>query len=155
MSAYVVSYETLNKILAGVEYTKWKHFDYPQAPRGMIGKEYGPEFEPEALTKLGDELLSLNVKAIQCRYEDMRPKTPSEVVDFWLPGNEGAEFAYNPSTVSPKPIPLYKALKCFLYQCAEGTVVHDPLFKAMDEWATGMAHEIVSRLDEYEKAVWG
>ena len=155
MSAYVVSYETLNKILAGIDYTKYRHSSYPGAPNKLQGQEYSAGFEPEALTKLGRELLYLNVRAVYCRYEDMRPKTPSQVVDFWLPGNEGTEFFYDDGTTPPRPLQLYKTLQCFLYQCSEGTIIHDPLFKEMEAWANRVGHFIISMLPEYETAVWG
>jgi len=153
MSAYVVSYETLNKILAGLNYTKYHHDTYPHSPREILGRPCA--FEPEDLTRLGREMLLLNVRAIQCRYEDQRPLTPSEVVSSWLPGNGGAEFVYVASTPSPKVIPLYKALQCFIYQCSEGSIVSDSLYKELDIWLNSIGHFIVSNLPEYTAADWG
>lgn len=155
MSAYVVSNETINKILAGLEYTKWKHMDYPRAPKSLYGKEYGPEFEPEQLAQSGRDLLALNVRAVQARYSDLAKKTATAVVAEFNLDNEAGEFVYVAGSHTPKPVELFKALQCFLYQCAEGDVPSDPLYEELNDWANSIARHIVYQSDEYEKATYG
>ena len=155
MSAYVVSYETMNRLLAGLSYTQYRHDTYPHGPRELLGRPFDANCEPEALTALGIKLLSLNVRAVQCRYEDLRSKTPSECVGFFNPGMEHTDFVYDPATVSPTPAQLYKTLQCFIYQCSEGAIIHDPLYKELEEWWNRIGHFIISNLPEYNSAVWG
>ena len=92
----------------------------------------------ESLSKLGRELYALNNEAISQRYGE-REEVPD--YHFQLQG-----------TVSP--IQLYKSLRCFLYQCSEGKVPEDPLFKIVEEKSNELACKIVHGLRAYDEAEW-
>jgi hypothetical protein len=50
---------------------------------------------------------------------------------------------------------VYKSLCCLIYQCSEGKVPEEPLFKTLVDIKRIMAGCLISRLPEYNKAFWG
>jgi quinol monooxygenase YgiN len=55
----------------------------------------------------------------------------------------------------PSPVQLYKAVGCLRYQCSEGEAIKHPLYAVLTELYNNIAHYIVTRTTEYEKAQWG
>ena len=49
---------------------------------------------------------------------------------------------------------LIKTLGCYLYQCAEGRVPREPLYRALEAWERELAFWVVRRLPQYEAAPW-
>ena len=143
MSCFIVTDETIDKILRGLERASCQKYDYPPAPRALRDMgEYGALMSDE-LTAFGRELLALNVRAFNARYEGRHQEDiPDEPYTF-TPG------------MPPTPIVLYKALQCFLYQCSEGDVPQDAIYQELSEWRETIADHIVTRSKEYEAAVWG
>jgi hypothetical protein len=136
MSAYIVDDTTINRILAGIKVARLDHeVQYPR-PLGLL--------EAEALPDLGQQLFMLNCEAIRRRYDE-------DQVEGFI-GQDGYIFA---QVNRPTRVQLLKSLRCFLYQCSEGTIpeVCD-LFKDLQTFSDGLAYYIVSNLPEYEKAEW-
>lgn len=48
-----------------------------------------------------------------------------------------------------------KSLRCWLYQCSEGNVPEQPLFKALERYAGDLAFHIVAELPGWNAAEWG
>jgi hypothetical protein len=44
---------------------------------------------------------------------------------------------------------------CLRYQCSEGDIVEQDLFKALTSFYDRLAHRIVQKSDAYEMAEWG
>jgi hypothetical protein len=62
---------------------------------------------------------------------------------------------HTPYTYTPtSTIQAYKSLQCLSYQCCEGNVPDNPLYKLLEEIENAMARQIVSDLAEYDKAEW-
>lgn len=51
-------------------------------------------------------------------------------------------------------VKLLKSLQCFLYQCSEGEVPYDPLYKALREFENVLKDNIIVALPEYQEAPW-
>ena len=48
----------------------------------------------------------------------------------------------------------YKSLRCWLYQCLEGTVPDQPLYEALSRYADALAVTLVERMPAYQAADW-
>ncbi len=57
--------------------------------------------------------------------------------------------------VPPSEVHVYMSLRCWMYQCSEGSVPETRLFKLMSAVSDSMAHSIVDRLPEVQRAPWG
>ncbi len=140
MSAYVVDPETIGKIVTYFEYDNGSN----QVTLGRIYDRMAAAGYyldvPEHVTRLAADLHAMNVDAVCQRYVGDRP----ESYHFQL-----ARVAW------PGHLPALKALRCFLYQCAEGDVPNRPLYKTLDEISNIIAWGIISTLPEYKAAAWG
>lgn len=136
MSAFVVNTDTLNKIVS--EMVAEANED---SMREMFKVADGWFYYPllvDDCQRLINDLHAMNVRAVNQRYgEDEQP--------------ERQHYTYQIT----RKIDAYKALRCFLYQCSEGDVPDEPLFKAMHELSNDWAHNIVIEMPEYDKQPWG
>jgi hypothetical protein len=92
--------------------------------------------------KLAQALFQLNRKAVIQRYgkDDEYSK-------------KGYKFNFNCEYSSD--IQVMKSIGCFLYQCSEGDVPKNSLFKLFEKIESGLAKHIVSETKEYDNAEWG
>jgi hypothetical protein len=150
MSAFMVSEQTMNRILS---------FLYQQAAgHGMRGSLIGvlsaaghplaeaasypePKLD-EAVSKLAGELWAMNARAVRARYVDA--DKAGMITEPYITRIGGRVTA----------IQAYKSLGCLHYQCSEGTVPEEPLYKALELMQDRLAHQIVAALPEYEAAEW-
>ena len=137
MSAFVVEDKTINKVVTKLAYDR----DGDWLLRKL--KDAGYDLHTlEERTKLGWDMFSLNIRAVNMRYED-------KPADQFRPLN----YKYILEGNYPK-ISCIKSLSCWLYQCSEGDCDESPLYKLMEEIKTSWLYSVVSRLPEYEKAEW-
>ena len=54
-----------------------------------------------------------------------------------------------------KEIEILKLVQCCIYQCSEGNISDTKLYKTMESISHVMCYNAVSKLPEYEAAVWG
>ena len=134
MSAYVVEDETINLIVAyleGNEARSW--LSDTKSKQKILTETY------EQRQELAERMFAMNVRAVKARYAD-----------------DKTEYGFTFRDELPPPsIQAYKSLQCFIYQCSEGDVPNDPLYIGLEAIGAGLANLIVSRLPEYDKAVWG
>ena len=134
MSAYVVEDETINLIVAyleGNEARSW--LSDTKSKQKILTETY------EQRQELAERMFAMNVRAVKARYADDKTEYG---FTFW-------------DELPPPRIQAYKSLQCFIYQCSEGDVPNDPLYIGLEAICAGLANLIVSRLPEYDKAVWG
>ena len=139
MSAYIVEDKTINNIMASLVGS----FDeYLQRMMREKLKNIGYDLHSQKdQYRLAMELFRVNCESIEQRYgkgeaEKFRP----------------LNYRYE-SAISLPAIMFYKTLQCWLYQSCEGNVSNVSIvFKAMQEIADMLAHHIVIRSDEYDKA---
>lgn len=135
MSVYVVEDETINKIITYLNTDR----DTGECLRRKLKDEYGYDLEKESTRQLlGQAILNLNIAAVNVRY-----KQHGLMPSFRL--------AISPCT----PIQAAKSLDCLIYQCSEGDIVNEPLYKLL-EYISNVWHGfIVRRLPQWNVAVWG
>lgn len=89
---------------------------------------------------LADSLYIMNVRAFSARYDDATEKEIPRP-DFTFRGQ-------------PNTCRLLKLLQSYLYQCAEGNIPEEPLYKAMQDYERDLMQDIIEKLPEYEEAIW-
>jgi len=139
MSAFIVEDSTINKVVA------WLHFNIREVPR-IARKLKAIGFDADAdgwEEKLARAMFDLNVQAVNERYGE------GEAAKF-RPLNFASKLVPPPSTIT-----AIKALHCWHYQCTEGEVPEDELYKLMEELDYTMLYKVVSATTEYERAAWG
>lgn len=135
MSAFIVQPKTINRVLAYLNMDR--RGIKSQAARALQPLGHGIESD-EALAALGQAMADLNTAAVAARYGE-REFNPY-VYAFESPGSL---------------VQAYKSLGCWHYQCSEGDVPETPLYRALDEIYTAMAHAVASDAPGYDVAVWG
>jgi hypothetical protein len=87
---------------------------------------------------LGQKLLDLNVRAVNARYneKDVAPKFEDM------------------GEMDVSKMSAVKALHCLRYQCSEGDVPKDPLFKKISRAIEILSEDIVCNLPEWSKVPW-
>lgn len=96
----------------------------------------------EERDELGRKLFGMNQRAVQARYG-----VRSDGYDA-VP-----EYRYKP--IIPNRYAALKALCALKYQCSEGDVPSEPLFKELAEAVNDLALEIAMSAPEYDRAMWG
>jgi len=98
----------------------------------------------EDACQLGRDLYAMNHRAIEARYGEPQYVPPFEWTVQMLP-DEGDRKRW---------CELLKALDCLLYQCSEGDVPKEALYKQLEACRNKLRAEIVHGLPEYDKAPW-
>ena len=128
MSAFIISHQTMNAVITGIK-----------KGSGDIKLLYlmgdGQTLDCQ---RLFDDLYALNVDAIRARYR-----------------NPGCAPNYKFSQECFSKIESFKATQCLLYQCSEGNVPDEKLFKLLEDHSNELAKSIVQSLPEYERSSWG
>jgi len=91
----------------------------------------------EGAKRFARELHRMNVRAVRYRYADDKHRYT---------------FVYEPVKCS-----IYQAVKsmhCLHYQCSEGDVPEEPLFKLLEDLTHAIESAIVTHSAEYELADW-
>jgi len=123
MSAFVVSDKTIDRFLTAVENTR--------------------KIKEDELQELGQQLLEMNVDAVNYRYDD---EIPYRQYRFKRSGR----FSEREYIL----LDGYKAGCCIRYQCMEGPIEDRVLFRKLDDMLNNIAHEYITNLDEFEKLDW-
>ncbi len=147
MSAFLVEDTTINRIVSwlAIEITR-SHW-----LRGKLTAyctEHGlpsPLPASDAWEKvLAQRMFQLNIAGVEARYGK------GEAADF-----RELNFRYQP-VLPPADIQALKSMNCWLYQCMEGTVPEQPLYRFFDEVVVRyVLGKIVYTLPEYDQAEWG
>lgn len=137
MSAYVVEDQTINAVI-----TYFGHGRDWECIRETIKEETGCDLTTLAgREKLGSAMFDLNCNAVEQRYGEGQAKEFREL---------NYHFALFPNCGM---YGVYKSLGCWIYQCSEGDVPETSLlFATMRRVYDELAHHIVTRSAEYEKA---
>lgn len=88
-------------------------------------------------------MLALNAQAHRARYGGRLAEDVPDDLDAYV-----WKGRYVPLSVG------YKALRCWLYQCGEGSVPDDPLYVAFASYADALAVTLVERMPDYQAADW-
>lgn len=138
MSAFVVEDKTINRAVTFLAIDRegdWLR-NYIRENLGVdlttgIGRE-----------TLGQLMFSLNCDAVNQRYGD------SEAKEF-----RTVNYAYRLESGVTR-VQAFKSLQCWRYQCSEGDIEQNDLYKTMDSVLGHMAEMIVTRLPVYDSLAW-
>lgn len=133
MSAFIVQDKTINRVatyLVSDREAAWV--------KKQLQEKCGIN---ESLDLIGIAMFNLNVAAVNGRYG-------ADQAGQFRPLNYCAGYQL------ASRVQVLKSLRCWLYQCTEGTVPETDLYKIMEEYAKQLAYEIIARLPEYASAEW-
>lgn len=131
MSSYVVEDQTINRVLG------FLCFDQYRSTVAHRLRELGLDAEDD-LRPLGLAMMKLNCKATGVRY------------------GEKCQAAYAYKLETATRIQAIKALSCWLYQCAEGTIpARSKLYRVMKSYRDELAMQVVRSQPEYDQSAWG
>lgn len=134
MSAFLVTNETINALVWALQNASGRSTEHDTAT--LAGQIYGPE--ATSLARLGQVLVDMNAAAVRARYGD-------------CPGRYC--YRYRPTAGYPL-VAAYKATRCYLYQCSEGTIPDLPEFQDVQRLADRLAHQIAASTEAYQNAEW-
>ena len=139
MSAFIVSKETMDRVVSAID----KH----------RGQDFGGIHlvDSASCDRLGRKLYAMNLDAVIQRYpgdtKDTAPG-PIDIADI-----HGA-YKWKMSLPAHHAAVGYKAISSLLYQCSEGNVPERPLYKALDALYDSLAHRIASDSKTVQRAIW-
>lgn len=133
MSCFIVGNDTIDRILSTIELQGgWARFGAP------LSCAYIYDW-----TALGRAMLALNLAAFRDRYGTAHDGDIRD--DLGVYEWEGC---YVPLVQG------YKALRCFLHQCNEGTVCDEPLYRALEDYANQLAIKVAEESPAFRSAAW-
>jgi len=100
---------------------------------GLYYAKLSFDYDPE----IGNKLYDLNAKAVAQRYDE-KPDS----------------FKFKKEETPVNKISAVKALHCLRYQCSEGDVPKDPLFKKISRAIEILSEDIVCNLPEWNEEPW-
>ena len=141
MSSFIVEDETINRIVSYLSYAQYQEFWQRQ-----IKKKYNFDLKAfEGRQSLGRFMFNMNVKATGQRYSES---------EFGIGDMRSMIFEYNDSVWAGDTLQVYKSIKCWLYQCSEGSVFDSEDYKFFERIQGSIADDIIDKMPEYENAVW-
>jgi len=143
MSAFIVEDKTINQIVNFIEKESWQKdgLTYGMLDR-MLKKEGYDLTHPDEDKRLAEDLFIMNCRAINQRY-GVGEAAKFRPMDFRFDASESAG-----------NYQVYKSLGCLIYQCSEGRVPDEPLYKLLVKVKRIMAECLIDRIPEYKKAIW-
>lgn len=146
MSAYIVDDITINRIVR-------KIFDDFFSDSRLF-KDFLSNVFLESPEKLGTSMYKMNLEAVMLRYSDC-----ADNLDM-VPGpidenGHHKPYKYSYTGCQSNKIQVFKSIDCYLYQCDEGNVSNNELYKFLSWYRSHLANLIVRSLVLYEKAEWG
>jgi hypothetical protein len=140
MSAFLVEDETINRVV------EWLSWEVTRSPRLKLSLEHTLGMNTRSASweqELGQAMFQLNVAAVHDRYGE------GEAARF-----RDLTYSYRPAHGSE--IQVLKSLRCWLYQCTEGQVVKQPLYRFFNDVVEQyLMSKNICALPEYEQAHWG
>jgi len=144
MSSFIVEEKTINKIVNFLVTCAYSKEEFKPCITNEINKfgldlTYNSEDKNPDARHLGQRMFVLNQKAVNFRYK--------EKGNFEL-------FKFDDSINEYNLMQILKSLQCFLYQCSEGEIMKEPLFKTLERITNIIKEHIINHLEDYKKAKW-
>ena len=148
MSAFMVADETINRVVY------WLYFEVMKSQwlKDKLEKVSGIDTTNYAWSEaLGKAMFELNIAGVNDRYGDGEAGKFRKLNFRYVPLHPTTLFSER-----SQKIQVLKSLQCWLYQCTEGEVVKQPLYKFFQNVVEPyIMSRIVADLPEYQKAEWG
>lgn len=146
MSAFIVENACLENIVGYLSRLQHGSMEvYTRRPLEEMGYNFD---DSDSLLKLAKDMMRLNCAGVNSRYG-------SSEIDLYVKNVKFKADRFGFPSSRCVPAQAYKSLSCFLYQCSEGDVPEQPLFKALEQVKIAIADDIVRSLPEWDKLVWG
>jgi predicted house-cleaning noncanonical NTP pyrophosphatase (MazG superfamily) len=139
MSSFIVEDKTINIIVSWIDEHTYGNTILDGYVQQALKKVGISSFKNDKeLEEFANCLLYLNKLAVDYRYDEKRimPKMKFKRVEV-------------------SNIQVLKSMQCLRYQLDEGEVPKHKLFKFLSELIDVLKDDIIYRMTEYEKAVWG
>ena len=145
MSSFIVENSSLTAIINFMEFDHHPYSgDHAHALREIGYNLDTVDPRNKDPQRLGQAMADLNWAAVNVRYGDKGK------AHFGNP----VKYKHTTSGKTPSTIQAIKHLQCWLYQCGEGQIDEDPLYKAMDKIVNRLLARVVSDMPEYNAAKW-
>lgn len=144
MSSFIIQDETINKLVNFFVTCAYSKEEYKPLITNEFNKygfnlEYDNEEENGDMHNLSQRMNVLNKKAYNICYKE----------------EGGFKFFKHDETKTEYNIyQILKSLDCFLYQCLEGDIPKDDLYKTLDNVRKILTNYIITHLPDYKKAKW-
>lgn len=158
MSSFIVEDKTINRI---VSFCFWTHEDslkyYIQRELKKVDIDlWSVQSDKETnkiLKEFGKALLRLNLMAFYDRYKDS--DNISDEIKQEIKTSMKEYKYFDVPLKEREKIQVLKSIECFLYQCSEGNIPEEPLFKALEQIKENIKDYIINEIPEYNQAIWG
>ena len=134
MSSFIVSKGCMNNIISGL----FNKHNFKNSYSNIYKRQNLNESKD--YIRLANDLFKMNNRAVVQRYG--RDDDYSKIEKF-------KDFNGHISIMQ-----LLKSVQCLKYQCSEGEVPQEELFKWLNDLETCLAHYIVGNLPSYQEARW-
>jgi hypothetical protein len=140
MSAFMVEDKTINRVVTWIAQEVLRNEWFKDKVEKATGIDTTKtDWEEE----LGKAMFQLNIDGMNDRYGEGEAKRFRKL-----------NYLYTPAYCTR--IQVLRSMQCWLYQCAEGEVVKNPLYQFFDiVIAPYLMSSIISDLPEYQRAEWG
>ncbi len=146
MSAFIVENACLENIVGHLSRLQHGSMEaYSRRPLEELGYNFD---DSDSLLKLAKDMMRMNCAGVNSRYG-------SNEIDLYVKNVKFKADRFGFPSSRPSPAQVYKSLGCLLYQCSEGDVPEQPLFKALEQVKIAIADDIIRALPEYDSLVWG
>lgn len=144
MSSFIIQDETINKLVNFFVTCAYSKEEYKPQITNEINKfgydlTYDEEEKNGDANNLGQRMKVLNKKAYNHAY-----KIKGDFGLFYWDENLNEYNIYQ----------ILKSLNCFLYQCLEGDIPEDNLYKTLSNIEKILTNHIINNLEDYKKAKW-
>ena len=151
MSAFIVDEKCLNNIINFLTYEQfWKDETYGQCSKLLKKRGYDLDKDNDC-ERLYQDMLNLNIQAIEIRY----PDTEGKAIESFFVNPESVDFSFKHSA-NPGIYQALKSIQCWQYQCTEGEPMQSSmLYVTFRKIIDIINASIVEKIPQYKKAVWG
>ena len=144
MSAFVVLDKTVNRIVAYLLAGDGRDSAAPLVALGYHLHDGPHAARGEEGRRLVLDLFAMNCRAVDERYDDHPARTEFHPEEF-----------VHTLELPPSATEVVKLMGCLHYQCTEGSVPEEPLYKALEQSQKLAALNAVESSPEYEALAWG
>ena len=148
MSAYMVEDKTINRIVNWLKREVFRNSYLKEKTEKVLGISVGSDKWAQTV---GKALFKLNIDGVNDRYGEGEAQRFRKLNYAYLPDHPTTLY-----TSLGARIQVLKSMQCFLYQCMEGEVVKNPLYRLFREVVEPhLMSSIIHDLPEYDEAEWG
>jgi len=140
MSSFLVNEQVLNDVVNYLSESRGADHERNYYIKTHLGYDLNKIADRKLLFA---EMLNLNFMALGQRYGDSAEELDTQSTGYKYKKQVECEF-----------MQALMSLKCWLYQCAEGTADEQDIYKHLDYLAGRLALSRIQKSDEYDRCKW-